>query len=402
MAVKFRMEGAPDWYDKHLDELDFEWTAEEKLEIERYCEKIHKNLAEDEMTPLERLKASFEGKPKDRLFVDTKIYVVYAIRALDSAADALKPIDGFRNPKLLVKAHLASTARFKMDHPAFEVITYGEDIWGYQSKMLEYGNPVTQGDPPIQSMADLEGLEVPDPKKDGLFPGYLWGLREARRIFDEYDLTGVMPLWPAICPGQLGGVMLNMMGMTKSMIALRKDPEVVKRCFEIHTEFNIKYGEAVYEVCKPEAFFWCDFLGMIPLKGNEWMIPERVKVLKALSPLAPVTGAPAMPHGGWLDAMYDGGAYGPGLFEGNLHSHHDDYKMLIDWSREHNVGCECLTPDTTLINGPISEIEEEVKMRCEYGKSYNKYIQGIGVVDYWTPQAHLDAAIAAAKKYGKY
>ena len=402
MPVKYPMEGAPDWYGKHLDELDFEWSPEEKLEIERYCEKIHKNLAEDEMTPMERLKASFEGKPRDRVFTYVKAYIVYGIRALDSAADALKPIDGFRSPKLHLKAMLATMARFKSDHPCFEVITYGEDIWGFHSKMIEYGNPVCIGEPPIKTMADFEGLEMPDVYRDGLYPGYLWTLREARRIFDEYGFTGVVPLWPAICPGQLGGVMLNMMGMSQSMIALRKDPDVVKKCFEIHNQFNIDYAKAVYDVCKNDGFFWCDFLGMIPLKGNEWMVDDRVKVLKAISPMAPVTGAPAVPRGGWLDAMYEGGAYGPGLFEGNLYGHYDDYKMLIDWSRERNLWCECLPPDTTTLNGPISEIEEEVKIRCEYGKEYNKYVQGIGVVDYWTPQSHIDAAVAAAKKYGKY
>ena len=32
------MESAPYWYGTHLDDLDFEWSREDKLEIERYCE----------------------------------------------------------------------------------------------------------------------------------------------------------------------------------------------------------------------------------------------------------------------------------------------------------------------------------------------------------------------------
>ena len=34
------LEGAPDWYGTPLDELPFEWSPDEKLEIERYCVKI--------------------------------------------------------------------------------------------------------------------------------------------------------------------------------------------------------------------------------------------------------------------------------------------------------------------------------------------------------------------------
>ncbi|MCL4554308.1 MAG: hypothetical protein M1565_04130, partial [Actinobacteria bacterium] len=56
------MENAPDWYGKSLDELDFEWSTEEELELERYCEKIIKNAEEEEMTPLQRYDATWAGK----------------------------------------------------------------------------------------------------------------------------------------------------------------------------------------------------------------------------------------------------------------------------------------------------------------------------------------------------
>jgi len=69
---EIRMVGAPEWYGTPLDELDFQWSHEEKLEIERYCEKIHKNLAEEEMTPKERFEATLAGKPRDRLWMEVK------------------------------------------------------------------------------------------------------------------------------------------------------------------------------------------------------------------------------------------------------------------------------------------------------------------------------------------
>ena len=130
MVVRIgKMEGAGPYYGIPLDELHLEWTPEEELEIERYCQKILKNVAEEEMTPKERFYATMQGKPKDRLLIDCAFFPLYAIRTLDSFADALKPIDNYRYPKLLVKSHLATVARFKLDLFKIDVITYGEELW---------------------------------------------------------------------------------------------------------------------------------------------------------------------------------------------------------------------------------------------------------------------------------
>jgi hypothetical protein len=109
---------APYWYNTPIEELDFEWTTEEKLEIERYGEKILKNIeVEGGMTPLERWEATVWGKDKDRQLMITPFNSVYIAKTLDSAADAIKPIDVYQYPKLWVKAHLASIARFGLDYP---------------------------------------------------------------------------------------------------------------------------------------------------------------------------------------------------------------------------------------------------------------------------------------------
>ena len=53
------------------------------------------------------------------------------------------------------------------------------------------------------------------------------------------------------------------------------------------------------------------------------------------------------------------------------------------------------------MNGPISDIEEEINKICEYGKSHPKFAIGIAAVDYMTPQVNFEAAVASAKRYGK-
>ena len=109
------MENAPEWWGKTYDEIDFEWSKEEELELQRYCEKIIQNAEEEEMTPKERFEATWQGKDKDRLHIEVKYNVPYAVRTLDSFADAIKPGDLYQWPKLHIKGHLATAARFKLD-----------------------------------------------------------------------------------------------------------------------------------------------------------------------------------------------------------------------------------------------------------------------------------------------
>ncbi|TAK34923.1 MAG: hypothetical protein EPO21_07955 [Chloroflexota bacterium] len=246
--------GAPYWYNTPLDELDFEWTTEEKLEIERYCEKILKNIeAEGGMTPRERWNACLWGKDKDRMLMAVPLNNVYTAKTLDSAADAMKPIDLYQYPKLWIKSHLATVARFGLDYPTVHNINYGEDMWGGQSRMIEYGNPILDGKPPITCLEDLEGMPIPDPRKDGLYPGYLWANRELRRIFDEYKLP--LPQVGSICPGPTLLPMMGMLGWTEFTIGLRKNPELVRKCMDISNEFLIGFGKAFIDEVAPDSIY---------------------------------------------------------------------------------------------------------------------------------------------------
>ena len=82
---------APYWYNTPIEDLDFEWSREDKQEIERYCTKILKNIEEEGgMTPLERFQACFWGKDKDRMCFGLMGGNVYAARTLDGFADSVK------------------------------------------------------------------------------------------------------------------------------------------------------------------------------------------------------------------------------------------------------------------------------------------------------------------------
>jgi len=397
------LKGAPGWYGTPLNELDFQWSPEEEREIARYCEKILENVAEEEMTPLERFQATFEGKPRDRVLMAVLYGNVYGVRTLDSAADALKPVDVYRNPKLWVKVHLATVARFKLDYANPFEISYTEEFWGGNAEMIDYGSPAVVGDPPIRSVEDLEGLVVPDPTKDGLFPGYLWALRELRRIYDEYGLSQVLPIFARICGDPHSIAMLYMMGWVPFARGLRKDPALCRRCLELATEWEIRYGQAVIDAARPQALYMCAMTGAFAPEGNEWLTDTWAAVGRALGTRVPVTyGYAFSMTARFLPVLWERGALGPGSFVGGLYDQQCDPERMLAFHREHGLYAASIGSYQTLLDGPVSAIEDEVKQLLEAGKPYPRFSVAIGMVDYWTPAAHLDAAIAAAKKYGRY
>ncbi len=298
MAKEVRLEGSPYWYGTPLDELDFEWSPEEKLELERYCERILKNVAAEEMTPKQRLEATLDGKARDRLLLEALYFNPYAVRTLDPTGDALKPVDVCRDPKLLVKAHLAT------------------------------------------------------------------------------------------------------IGWTKSIMALRRDKELCRRAMDLATEWVIRVGQAMIDM-GAQCIVMCSYPRAIPIRGNEWMLEDYTGIGKALGSQVPFWYALTCQQAlRWFPMMYEKGALGSKSFRGWFCAEMD-YKEVIDFSREHDLYCSCALSDSVLLNGPISAIEEGIKLRCEYGKSHPKFAIGMAAVGYTTPVSRFEAAIAAAKKYGK-
>lgn len=401
------LEGAPEWYDTPLDELDFEWAPSEKLEIERYCEKIHKNIEQDEMTPCERLQALVKGEPKDRQFIMWFTATIHNCRAYDWGGDIIKPIDLERDPKLWVKAHLYSLARIGSDNIFLHPMSYCEEIWGGRAKMIDYGQPC-QVEPAMKTLADLEGKEVPDPRSAGLFPGFLWAIREFRRIFDEYGLTGVMPILGGMGPCLDGVVMLGMTGLDPFMTALRKDPELCKQAVDLAYEWNKRFAHEMIELCRPDWWQNCVFTGVFSMGANKWLADRYLEYAKFLKGLAPQIhlhfGLSSVPsYYEWLDVLGETGAVGPDGFDGGFTGNEpwDKLKQMIDYHREHNLYLTASLPDEILSKGSLSVIEEGVKELCEYSKSSPKFSPNI-LSDFWTPPANWEAAVEIAKKYAKY
>ena len=403
MAKQGKLDGAPYWYGAPLDQLDFEWSEEEKQDLERYCQQIHQNIAEsgDKLTPLERWKATLDGRERDRLFLEAFYFNPYAVRTLDASGEIFKPADVCRDPKLLVKAHIATVARYGLDLPILYPISYTQEIWGADAAMTDYGNPLSVGDYPIKSLEDLEGLEIPDPRNTGLNPGYFWACREIKRLFTKQGLDKVMPLSVCIGNDPLGTVGMFMMGWTDFILAARKNPDLCRQNMDLATEWTIKMGQAAIEA-GADCLVMCSQIGFISLKGSEWILSDYVKIGKALGTQLPCFYALTYEKAiDWFPTMREQGAVGPGSFQGWFCADMD-YRKVIDYSSENDVYCCCALPDIVLLEGSVSSIEDETKERCQYGKSYSKFSMGIAAVDYTTPPESFAAAVAAAKTHGRF
>ena len=103
------------------------------------------------------------------------------------------------------------------------------------------------------------------------------------------------------------------------------------------------------------------------------------------------------------DIMWKHGALGPAgkLFNGGMGGRGQaDLDEVARWHHEHECYVVVSILDHTMEFGPIPALDEEIKEFIGKHKHMPKFVIGLKAT-YWTPQAHCDAAIAAAKKYGR-
>jgi hypothetical protein len=409
-----KMENAPDWYGTPLEKLHFEWSKEEELMLERFCEKILKNATEEEMTPLQRFEATWHKKPKDRLFIDVLHMPNYAIRTLDSFADAIHPGDQYTHPKLAVLDHLATTARFKLDIVNWYMWAYTEELWGADARMMDYATPMQLGDAPIKTLEDVANVAVADPKKHGIFPGYLWAARETINIMKKYGVDKVMPIVLSFCGDPLGTMHLGMTGFGPGMVMAKKNQPLFKACMEKAAEWCIRLGKAVKEF-NPNAVYVCSYMGAIPPKmksggkeiDNSWIADNIGMVGKAVHDhmgkdilMYHLVGAAGFEL--WQPLYLERGGVGPGSFDGWWQGPEMDPETFYGFAREHDLWCGCSISDHTMLDGDPNAIEALLAPRAKLAKLYPKHSLAFGTIEYWTRQEVMEKALETAKRLGKF
>jgi len=200
---------------------------------------------------------------------------------------------------------------------------------------------------------------------------------------------------------------IGMMGWSTFLQAMRKDQEFARRCCDIASEWCVKIGRALIEVCRPEGVYACQFTGAFPLKGSEWVgdqLAELAKDIKAADPKVHLSHGYSFLTGvfEWYSILHERGAMTRDAFDGGTGGDVTDVdpKKIMAWHQEHDIYLGYGIQTGILEQGPISAIEEACKALCEEGKSHPRFAPGALVV-YHTPHAHLDAAVAAYKKYAR-
>jgi len=150
------------------------------------------------------------------------------------------------------------------------------------------------------------------------------------------------------------------------------------------------------------------------LEGNEWIIGYHKKLGEALSQYArEKLGRPIHLFYGYgfmgkalqaYDIMWKYGGLGPAgeLFNGGYGGRGEvDLEAAANWHHEHECFVSFTIEDHPMEFGPVSEIEEQMKTHVLNHKHMPRFLPAFKST-YWTPMAHIDAAIAIIKKYGKY
>jgi len=150
------------------------------------------------------------------------------------------------------------------------------------------------------------------------------------------------------------------------------------------------------------------------LEGNEWTIQSLGELGTHLAQYAKDKLGRPLPLGyGYAytamavrayPKMIEYKALGPTgeTFSGGLAGGGDaDMEETARWHHEQKWWQIFAIDEHVLEHGPISKIEEAMKKHTLDHKHMPGFAPGL-VPAYWTPQAHVEAAIETCKKYGRY
>lgn len=391
------MEGAPKWFNAPWTELDFPFSEEEELEIERYCQKIKQNIEKDKMTPWERWNAMVKGQEVDMVHVQIHPETTYSIKALDGFADAVKPIDSFKHPKLFLKAHLASIAKFGTFVPQIYSYSYGESEWGGKAKYLERAHPVMV-ESGVKTLEDADRLVVPDPRKDGAYPGMLWMIHQMKENFKKYGLGDVMPVGASVCTPAEWIVAESVRGLKAGFLDPIKNIDMWQKLIRKTTEFEIAYAKALREA--GADIVWCcqHHSAWPPKVFKEQIAPFAAELAKR----GPLDGwAYAANQESHMQIMADAGGYDACKF---LEFTTDtSVEFCRKFTKDLNKAYICCEPDKAILTD-FPTIEATVKQHIKIGTSTPGvgFGMAVGAIDYWTPPQNVEAFVKDVKQFGKY
>jgi uroporphyrinogen decarboxylase len=178
------------------------------------------------------------------------------------------------DPKVFVKAQVASYERFKPDIIVMEADLLREaEALGNTLKFPRDGMCVSE----TLSLAEksrLARLSIPDPYKDARMPNYLDACREAKRQLQDCSVAGVVAgPWT---------IAVGLRGATELLRDTWKDKDFVLKLMEFTSEVAITFGQAVREqgvglsLSEPPAS--CSLIS--PKTYKEFVFPYHKRIIE--------------------------------------------------------------------------------------------------------------------------
>jgi uroporphyrinogen-III decarboxylase len=297
-------------------------------------------------------------------------------------------------PKLHIKGSLLWTATFKIDDVFPYQFTYGEVERGGSSKakLVPYA-ALAAIDPAVKSPEDWDRIHIPDVHMDGFYPPQLWVIKKTKEFMRKHGVAELMPLWGSFCADPYGSVQYHI-GLRQSLIAIRRNPEVIHKSCELSTKHSINYGKAVLEAGadKMQCCAWPAIAGLEAYKPFD---KYTLEVTKAVGPTK-FHYAPAFDNSPTLEYMCETGS----MPFGWLTSHETPLEVQRRVATKYEKVFMPMFDSLILIHPDQTKIEATVKniiTTC----AGSGFIVAAGAIDYWTLQENLHFFVKTAKEYGR-
>lgn len=349
----------------------------------------------NEMTPMERFEATLNHEEPDYVPVSLfgGIFEVHFV-------PGMTVVDFGTSGEKMAKAHIAFYEQIGGD-TIYHLSDMGLIVQGWGVKMDMPKEPdihMALGDFAVNEPEDWEKLEVLDPKKDGRMHLYLDASRICRERYPNVPIGVSLP--------SPFTTTTHVCSMETALVHMLTEPDAFTKGLKTITQTVADFINACYEA-------GANFAGYLTTRASkEITTEEQYREFGAPSDKEVFRKTPDMthiPHICGVEPMFDVVA--------DYVKEYSNVKGISWWDRGATpnlkeakekwgdllalmAGCD---HTTTLVEGPVSAIEAEVKESCEVAMEGGGFILAPGCeISPKTPTEHMKAYFKAARKYGKY
>jgi uroporphyrinogen decarboxylase len=249
--------------------------------IEDLVAEVERDVAQQEMTPLERTVKAWQFQEPDRL---PGAVAVFSPRCVDVKEFSTR--DYVNDPWAFYYVQALSAAKWGNEVPLLYCDPYHVEIEAMGGEVVfpEDSEPYL-GRPLLEDRADLSQLRVPDPYSDGRMPMHI----ELARLHKRY--LGSLLFAPVSCCGPFS-MAVGLRGYKQILRDIREDPLFVHELSDFCCEVVKAYGQAlrdVHGVSPTMQAAWCCLPHVSPRIFHEFCLPYIARSVEALR--VPETGA---------------------------------------------------------------------------------------------------------------